>query len=78
MIESYLVKMDRFGRILIPSSVRRRVGARVFMLEVLDDGELRLKPLGALKLTDLFDAIEVDVEDFADTHALKGALYREG
>ncbi|MEM2169724.1 MAG: hypothetical protein QW186_07985 [Candidatus Bathyarchaeia archaeon] len=48
------------------------------MLEVLDDGELRLKPLSALKLTELFDAIEVDVEDFADTHALKGALYREG
>lgn len=71
----YLVKMDRFGRIMIPASVRRRVDAQLFVLDILDDGELRLKPLKRLKLMDLFDAIEVDVEDFTDTHKQRGALY---
>jgi len=72
------VKMDKQGRILIPAAVRRRIGARLFVLEEGEGGELRLKPIREIRLTDLFDSIEVDVEDFTDTHELRRALDREG
>jgi len=65
------VKMDRQGRILIPAAVRKRIGARLFVLEEGEGGELRLKPIRGIRLTDLFDSIEVDVEDFIDTHKLR-------
>jgi AbrB family looped-hinge helix DNA binding protein len=39
-----VVKMDKQGRILIPAAVRRRIGARLFVLEEGEGGELRLKP----------------------------------
>jgi hypothetical protein len=58
--------------------VRRRIGARLFVLEEGEGGELRLKPIREIRLTDLFDSIEVDVEDFTDTHELRRALDREG
>jgi len=70
------VKMDRQGRILIPAAVRKRVGARLFVLEESEGGELRLKPIREVQLTDLFDSIEVEVEDFMDTHELRSALLR--
>jgi len=72
------VKMDKQGRILIPAAVRRRIGARLFVLEEGEGGELRLKPIREILLTELFDSIEVDVEDFTDTHELRRALDREG
>jgi AbrB family looped-hinge helix DNA binding protein len=72
-----VVKMDKQGRILIPAAVRRRIGARLFVLEEGEGGELRLKPIREIRLTDLFDSIEVDVEDFTDTHELRRALARE-
>ena len=73
-----VVKMDKQGRILIPAAVRRRIGARLFVLEEGEGGELRLKPIREILLTELFDSIEVDVEDFTDTHELRRALDREG
>jgi AbrB family looped-hinge helix DNA binding protein len=73
-----VVKMDKQGRILIPAAVRRRIGARLFVLEEGEGGELRLKPIREIRLTELFDSIEVDVEDFTDTHELRRALDREG
>lgn len=72
------MKMDKQGRILIPAAVRRRIGARLFVLEEGEGGELRLKPIREIRLTELFDSIEVDVEDFTDTHELRRALDREG
>jgi len=71
------VKMDKQGRILIPAAVRKRVEARLFVLEEGEGGELLLKPIKEVRLTDLFDSIEVEVEDFTDTHELRGALLRE-
>jgi hypothetical protein len=41
------------------------------------DGEIRLVPIETIKLTELFDSIEVDVDDFTDTHKLKASLYKE-
>ena len=71
------MKMDKQGRTLIPAAVRKKVGARLFVLEEGEGGELRLKPIREVRLTDLFDSIEVEVEDFTDTHELRGALLRE-
>ncbi len=68
-----IVKMDKQGRILIPASIRKTIKTKLFVAEVLGD-EIRLKPLKALDLTSLFDSIEVDVEDFSDTHKLRKAL----
>lgn len=68
-----IVKMDKQGRILIPASIRKTVKADLFVVEVLGD-EIRLKPLKTLDLTSLFDSIEVDVDDFSDTHKLRKAL----
>jgi AbrB family looped-hinge helix DNA binding protein len=49
-----VVKMDRQGRILIPAAVRKRIGARLFVLEEGEGGELRLKPIKEIRLTDFF------------------------
>lgn len=68
-----IVKMDKQGRVLIPASIRRKVGSELFMIEVVDD-EIRLKPVKPVELTSLFDRIPVDVEDFTDTHALKNSI----
>lgn len=70
-----VVKMDRQGRIVIPAKVRRRLGSRILTLEILGD-EIRLKPIKPVKLSELFDSIEIgDVEDFTDTHELRRALH---
>ena len=71
-----VVRMDRQGRIVIPAGIRRRLGTRLFVLEVVE-GELRLRPIRQVRLTDLCDSIEVDVGDFTDTHELRRALSRE-
>ncbi|MCD6409775.1 MAG: AbrB/MazE/SpoVT family DNA-binding domain-containing protein [Candidatus Verstraetearchaeota archaeon] len=72
-----IVKMDRQGRILIPADIRAKLQSTVFALE-LDEGELRLKPLRRAKLSEFFDSIEVDVDDFTDTHKLRKALLEGG
>jgi AbrB family looped-hinge helix DNA binding protein len=69
-----IVKMDKQGRILIPASIRRKFETNLFSLEVVED-ELRLKPVKVLRLSELFDSIEIDVKDFSDTHELRRALY---
>ena len=70
-----VVKMDRQGRIVIPAKVRRRLGSRILTLEIVGD-EIRLKPIKPVKLSELFDSIEIgDVEDFTDTHELRRALH---
>jgi len=66
--------MDKQGRVLIPASIRRKFETNIFSLEVVGD-ELRLKPVKTLRLSELFDSIEVDVKDFSDTHELRRALY---
>lgn len=66
--------MDKQGRILIPASIRRKFETNLFSLEVVED-ELRLKPVKVLRLSELFDSIEIDVKDFSDTHELRRALY---
>ena len=68
-----IVRMDKQGRILIPASVRKKLGTNLFSLEVVEN-ELRLKPIKIIRLSDLFDSIEVDAKDFSDTHELRRAL----
>ena len=72
-MELTIVKMDRQGRILIPAKIRAKLQSTIFTLEVVD-GELRLRPLKRTRLSSFFDSIEVDVDDFADTHRLRKAL----
>ena len=36
-----------------------------------------MKPLRRAKLSEFFDSIEVDVDDFTDTHKLRKALLEE-
>ncbi len=67
--------MDSQGRIVVPAHVRKKLGARLFVLEVEGD-VIKLVPLREVKLTDLFDSIGVEVRDFTDTHELRGALAR--
>ncbi|NAZ25844.1 MAG: hypothetical protein GU357_08820 [Thermofilum sp.] len=69
-----IVKMDKQGRIVIPSKIRKKIKSKVFVIEATEN-EIKLQPLETIKLTDLFDSIEVDVDDFTDTHKLRKALY---
>ena len=68
-----VIKMDKQGRILIPISVRKRVKTNIFLLKIVND-EIRLKPVKAVPLDKLVDSIEVEVNDFTDTHKLRRAL----
>ncbi len=68
-----LVKMDRQGRILIPSSIRQKLDTSIFLLEY-SENEIRLKPIKTISLKEFFDSIEVEVDDFTDTHALRKSL----
>jgi len=68
-----IVKMDKQGRILIPIEIRKKISSRVFIVNISND-EIVLKPIKDTKLTDFFDSIEVDVDDFTDTHKLRKAL----
>ena len=74
IIVGMVVKMDKQGRILIPASVRKKIGAKIYILRVVGD-ELCLKPIKPIRLSELFDIIEIDVEDFTDTHELRRAIY---
>lgn len=42
-----LVVMDDRGRVLIPSDIRRRIKARLFTVELMDDGSIVLKPVAS-------------------------------
>lgn len=65
-----IVRMDSQGRILIPAKIRRKIKSKTFILE-LRNGEILLKPINDIKLTSLFDKIEINVNDFTDTHKLR-------
>jgi len=71
-------EIDSLGRIYIPSKWRKNW--RKVVLIRLGDGSILIRPLKkAMKFTDLFDSIEVDVtpEDFLDYHKLRSKLYEE-
>ena len=70
-----IVKMNGQGRILIPARIRKRIDSKFFLLEIVRD-EIRLKPVKSLRLSELFDSIEVDVEDFTNTHELRKSLLK--
>ncbi len=72
-----IVRMDRQGRVLIPAKVRRRVGSRLFVLEETG-GVIVLRPIKAVRPSDLFDAIEIDVDRFTDSHELRRAIHERG
>ena len=74
-IVSMVVRMDRQGRIVIPVNIRKNIKSNIFLLEVVND-EIRLKPIKTTRLTSLVDRIEVDVDDFTDTHKLRKALMK--
>ncbi|RLG53484.1 MAG: hypothetical protein DRO00_03875 [Thermoproteota archaeon] len=70
-----LRNLDKMGRITIPSDWRKNWGERVIMVKI-SDKEILIRPLRKrLKLSDLFDAIEIEVEDFSDVHKVRGTLY---
>jgi len=71
-----IVKMDKRGRIVVPAGIRDKFNSRVSFMEATGN-EIRLIPIETIKLTELFDSIEVDVDDFTDTHKLKESLYKE-
>jgi len=64
------------GRVVIPAEWRRNWGKRVIIVRLSED-QVVVRPLRKRgKLTDLVDAIEIEnVEDFADTHRLREAVY---
>jgi len=70
-----LRNLDKMGRLTIPSEWRKDWSDRVIMVKI-SDKEILIRPLQKkLKLSDLFDAIEVEVEDFSDVHKVREALY---
>ena len=75
-IMGVVVRMDKQGRIVIPKEVRRNIKSNIFLLEVVGD-EIRLKSIETISLTSLIDKIDVDVDDFTDTHKLRRALVGE-
>jgi len=56
--------------------VEEKLGKKVLIVR-LDDRQVLIRSLRKRsKLTDLIDSIEIeDVEDFGDTHELRGAMY---
>ena len=72
-----LARMDKQGRIVIPAEIRKKVKARVFLVE-LSGGNIVLRPIEPAKLSEFFDSILVDAESFADAHKLRRALASEG
>jgi len=71
-----LKSVDQMGRVVIPAEWRKGWGKKVIMVR-LSENEVIVRSLRKRgKLTDLLDAIEVrNVEDFADTHKLRKAIY---
>jgi len=74
MIEK-IAQIDKFGRIVIPAEWRKNLGKRVVLIKLSDDEILirAIKKRG--KLTDFVDSIEIDVENFENTHALRNKIY---
>jgi len=74
--EAVLKSIDQMGRVVIPAEWRRNWGKRVIIVRLSED-QVVVRPLRKRgKLTDLVDAIEIEnVEDFADTHRLREAVY---
>ena len=70
-----IVKIDKNGRIVIPANIRKKINSNIFHIE-FDGEKIILYPIESTKLTDLFDSIEIDVEDFADIHKLRKALLK--
>ena len=71
-----IVIMDNQGRLVIPSFIRKRLKTNLFIISMEGD-EIRLKPVGTATLLDYIDKIEVDVDDFTDTHKLRLAAWEE-
>lgn len=46
-MDSIVVSMDKFGRILLPRKLRKQSGAQSFTVEA-NDSEIRLKPIPRL------------------------------
>lgn len=74
-IMSMVIRMDRQGRIIIPVNIRKNIKSNIFLLEVVNN-EIHLKPIKTTQLTSFIDKIEVDVDDFTDTHKLRKALMK--
>jgi AbrB family looped-hinge helix DNA binding protein len=74
MIEK-ITQIDKFGRIVIPAEWRINLGKRIILIKLSDDEILirAIKKRG--KLTDFVDSIEIDVENFEDTHSLRNKIY---
>ncbi len=72
-IMGMVIRMDKQGRIIIPANIRKNVKSDIFLIEVIDN-EIRLKPIETTRLTSFIDKIEVDIDDFTDTHKLREAL----
>jgi len=74
--EAVLKSIDQMGRVVIPAEWRRNWGKRVIIVRLSED-QVVVRPLRKRgKLTDLVNTIEVgNVEDFTDTHRLRGAVY---
>ena len=51
-----IVSMDDRGRVLIPKDIRRKIRARFFTVELMDDGSIVLRPIAndVLKLAGKF------------------------
>jgi len=41
----YIVRVDKFGRIVIPKQIRDKLSCETFILELLEDGRIVLEPL---------------------------------
>ncbi len=72
-MDSVVRKVDKMGRISIPPKWREGLGKKVMLIR-LPNGEILIRPLRMIKLTELFDSIQVDVKDFTDTHELRRTL----
>ncbi|MCS7364608.1 MAG: hypothetical protein NDF54_04135 [archaeon GB-1867-035] len=67
--------IDKAGRIVIPSEWRKGWGNKVLLVRISEDEVLIRAIKKKMKLTDLIDSIEVEVDDFTDTHKLREAIH---
>ncbi len=74
-MESAVRTLDKMGRISIPPKWRENLGKKVILIK-MPNGEILIKPLRRIRLTELFDSIEIEeIKDFTDTHELRRVLY---
>lgn len=69
-IMNMIIKIDEYGRIVIPISIRKKLKTNIFILKIVDR-KIHLEPIKTLSLISLVDSIEVNVKDFTDTHELR-------